>query len=38
MRALGSGSRQQIVELATRWWNGEERAIAVKKFVAELRN
>ena len=37
LRALGSGSRQQIVELATRWWNGEERAIAVKKFVADLR-
>jgi len=36
-RALGSGSRQQIVELATRWWNGEERAIAVKKAVADLR-
>jgi len=35
--ALGSGSRQKIVELATRWWNGEERAIAVKKLVAELR-
>jgi hypothetical protein len=25
------------VELATRWWNGEERAIAVKKLVADLR-
>jgi hypothetical protein len=25
------------VGLATRWWNGEERAIAVKKRVAELR-
>jgi hypothetical protein len=36
-RALGSGSRQQIVELATRWWYGEERAIAVKKAVAALR-
>jgi hypothetical protein len=35
--ALGSGSRQQIVELATRWWNGEARAIAVKTAVAELR-
>jgi hypothetical protein len=36
-RALGSGTRQQRVELATRWWNGEERAIAVKKLVADLR-
>lgn len=35
--ALGSGSRQQIVELATRWWYGEERAIAVKREVADLR-
>jgi len=30
-------SRQQIVDFATRWWNGEERAIAVKKLVAQLR-
>jgi hypothetical protein len=30
-------SRQQITELATRWWNGEEPAIAVKKLVADLR-
>lgn len=37
LHVLASGSRQQIVELATRWWNGEERAIAVKKLVAELR-
>ena len=37
MRALGAGSRQQIIALATRWWNGEERAIAVKKQAAELR-
>jgi hypothetical protein len=37
LRALGSGSRTLIVELATRWWNGEERAIAVKKAVADLR-
>jgi hypothetical protein len=35
--AFGSGTRQQRVELATRWWNGEERAIAVKKLVAGLR-
>jgi hypothetical protein len=37
IRAIGSFSRPQIVELATRWWNGEERAIAVKKKVAALR-
>lgn len=37
MRALGSGSRQQIIELATRWWRGEEQAIALKKLVAEFR-
>ncbi len=37
MRALGGGSRTQIIALATRWWNGEERAIAVKKLAAELR-
>lgn len=36
LQALGSGSRQQIVELATRWWNGEERAIAVKQAVGAL--
>lgn len=36
LQALGSGSRQQIVGLATRWWNGEERAIAVKKAVGAL--
>jgi hypothetical protein len=30
-------SREQIVAFGTRWWNGEERAIAVKKLVAELR-
>ena len=33
LQALGSGSRQQIVERATRWWKGEERAIAVKQAV-----
>lgn len=36
-RAFGAGTRQSRVELATRWWNGEERAIAVKKLVAALR-
>lgn len=34
---FASAQRDQIVGLATRWWNGEERAIAVKKRVAELR-
>jgi hypothetical protein len=32
-----SGFLQQRVELATRWWNGEERAIAVRALVAALR-
>jgi hypothetical protein len=36
LQALGSASRQQIVGLATRWWNGEERAIAVKQAVGAL--
>jgi hypothetical protein len=36
-RVRASSSQQQIVGLATRWWNGEEWAIAVKKFVAGLR-
>jgi hypothetical protein len=36
--ALGSGSRQQIVELATRWWKGEEQAIVLKKLVTQLRS
>jgi hypothetical protein len=35
--ALGSGSRQLIVGLATRWWKGEEQALAVKNLVAALR-
>ena len=38
MRALGAGSREQIIALATRWWRGEEQAIAVKKLVLELRH
>lgn len=33
----GIMNRAQTVELGTRWWNGEERAIALKKRVAELR-
>lgn len=32
-----SGTRQPRVELATRWWKGEEQAIAVKKLVGSLR-
>ena len=35
--ALGSGSRQQIVGVATRWWNGMERSIEVRKTAASLR-
>jgi len=34
---VGVMSRPQTVELATRWWNAEERAIALKKRVAQLR-
>ncbi|MCW5619783.1 MAG: hypothetical protein KIS79_01575 [Burkholderiales bacterium] len=34
---VGTASRPPRVELATRWWNGEERAIALKKLVAQLR-
>lgn len=37
INAIGTFSREPIVGLATRWWNGEERAIAVKKKVAALR-
>jgi hypothetical protein len=37
IRIRASAARQEIVGLATRWWNGEERAIAVKKLVADLR-
>ena len=37
IRVMSSLSRDQIVEFGTRWWNGEERAIAVKKLVADLR-
>jgi len=33
----GLVGRPQTVELATRWWNAEERAIALKKRVGELR-
>jgi len=34
---VGLMDRPRTVELATRWWNGEERAIALKKRVGELR-
>jgi hypothetical protein len=37
VRAFGAGTRQQRIDLATRWWIGEERAIEVKRFVAALR-
>lgn len=37
INALGSLSKPKIVGLATSWWNGEERAIAVKKLIASLR-
>ena len=33
----GITARPQTVELATRWWNAEERAIALKKRLGELR-
>jgi hypothetical protein len=35
--AFGAGTRQQRIDLATRWWIGEERAIEVKRLVAALR-
>lgn len=35
--SVSAASHSQRVELATRWWNGEERAIALKKLVAQLR-
>ncbi|HZP85681.1 MAG TPA: hypothetical protein VFB54_02605 [Burkholderiales bacterium] len=37
LAALGSGLRQQRVDLATRWWKGEERAIELRKTIAALR-
>jgi hypothetical protein len=37
VHVMASLSREQIVAFGTRWWNGEERAIAVKKLVGELR-
>jgi ATP-dependent exoDNAse (exonuclease V) beta subunit len=36
-RALGSGSRQEILSFATRWWTATEHAIAVRKAVADLK-
>ena len=35
-RALGSGSRQEILSLGTRWWMATEHAIAVRKALADL--
>ena len=35
--ALGSGSRQQIVGVANRWWNGKEKSVEVQKYAADLR-
>lgn len=37
VNALGSGFRQARVDLATRWWKGEEQAIELHKVVAALR-
>jgi hypothetical protein len=36
-RALGSGSRHEILAFATRWWTATEHAIAVRKAVADLK-
>jgi hypothetical protein len=36
-RALGSGSSQQILALATRWWTATEHSIAVRKGVVDLK-
>ena len=35
--ALGSGSRQQIMGVANRWWVGREKSVEVQKFAANLR-
>jgi len=35
--ALGYGARQVIVALATRWWNGKEKSIEVRKAAENLR-
>ncbi|MDA1233124.1 MAG: hypothetical protein O2856_20355, partial [Planctomycetota bacterium] len=35
--ALGSGSRQQIMGVANRWWVGKEKSVEVQKFAANLR-
>jgi hypothetical protein len=37
-RALGSGSRHEILALAGRWWAGAERAIALRKALGDLRH
>ena len=36
-RALGSGSRQEILSLGTRWWMATEHEVAVRKAVADLK-
>jgi len=36
-RALGSGSSQEILSFATRWWTATEHSIAVRKAVADLK-
>jgi hypothetical protein len=35
--AVGSGSRQEILSFATRWWTATEHAIAVRKAVVDLK-
>ena len=35
--ALGSGSRQQIMGVANRWWIGMEKSAEVQKYAANLR-
>jgi len=37
VNALGSGMRQIIVALATRWWHGEEKAALTREYIAALR-
>ena len=37
VNALGSGMRQIIVGLATRWWNGEQKAAELREYISALR-
>ncbi len=37
VNALGSGQRQNIVGLATRWWHGEEKAAQLREYISALR-